>query len=432
MTKSFPRWPLFASLFAYFALTTALIIAVPPAAAPDEAAHWLYVEHLATLGNLPVFSGGAPAVNPGYEFHQPPLYYLICAPLWKALGAGAQNYACRVVSMLCGLATIWVIWGAARLVLPSNWRVAAVAAGFSALLPLHQAIGTGASNDGLSGLVCALLFYLVARLWTYGPTWRDVWQLGLVAGLGIATKNTTLAVAAACFTTLFFLPSRRVREGAPRGIPAFAVAVGIALLIGGPVLLRNQTLYGDVLAQGIFKTAFRAASPGPAFFAQYGIDSLDYAQRLFFVAFCTTWGFYGGPNTVISATRLFSRSPLLPTPDLLAAMAFCFVAPLLALLGLHKMRIEEELSEIPKRVRQAWSLGIVFVFIAWAQFAAQYFAGAQARYGHAALLPISIFLAAGWVGFWGRGRALTVASSVFGLILVCLTLLNVFVWKTLV
>lgn len=431
MTEPFRRWPLFASLIAYFVLTAALIAAVPLFKSPDEAAHWTYVEHLATVGSLPVFPA-LPPPDPGYEFHQPPLYYLICAPLWKLLGAGVENYACRVVSMLCGLATIWVIWAAGRLVFPSNWRIAGVAAGFAALLPLHQAIGAGANNDGLAGLVCAVLFFLTARLWIHGPTWRDVWQLGLVAGLGILTKNTTLSVIAASFIVLLRATSRSEDEKAPRPIMAFGAAFAIAMIIGGPILLRNQTLYGDVLVQKAFKIAFQDASMGMAWFAAHGLSPLGYIGKLCFVIFCTLWGFFGGPNSVLEATQLLPYGPTLPHPWLFLPMLLCGLAPVVSILGWRILRAEEGLTESARAARNSWLLGIIFVALAWAQFAVQYFAGGQARYGHPALLPLCIFLAAGWVGFWGRSRALVTATAFFAFVLVTLTLLNVFTWKTLV
>lgn len=430
MTQHFPKWPLWASLIAYFLLTAALIATVPLGASPDEAAHWLYVEHLAQTGHLPVFN--AVPHTPGYEFHQPPLYYALCAPLWKLLGAGVQNYACRVVSMLCGLATIAVVWGAARLLFPREWRIAALAAGFAALWPLNQAVGAGNNNDGLAALVCSLLFYLVARLWMYGPTWRDCWQLGLVIGFGILTKNTTLSVAAASAAALFWAANRSENESAPRPVLAVAVALGVALLIGGPLLLRNQLVYGDVLVQRAFKAAFRATSPGPNEFALMGIDGATYVRSLLIVAFCTAWGFFGGPNTVNTATHLFARQPIWPRPDLLPLLAVCLFFPLLCLLGWRRTDVGALTERGGIKALQSYALGALFVALAWAQFAAQYFAGAQARYGHVALLPVCVFLAVGWVGFWGRGRALAVASVIVGAVLVALTLLNVFGWKTLV
>ncbi|RYG69718.1 hypothetical protein EON80_09290 [bacterium] len=449
MSDSFRRWPLFASLIAYFVLTLALIFVVPTGdkpnldannavfspklyrSPPDEAAHLRYVQYLAANGKLPVFNGLPPSQSQDYEFHQPPLYYVICAPLAKIFGAETLFHACRFVSMLASLATIWVIWAASRLLFPSNWRIAGVAAGFAALLPLHQAAGAGVNNDSLGGLICALLFWLMARVWIVGPTWREVGQIGLVAGVGILTKNTTLSVAAATFLVLLWATSQSQDEKAPRPVLAFGAAFAIAMLVGGSILIRNQFLYGDVLAQKIFSAAFKGESFGPTEFARFGIGPFIYLRNLVFVAFCSLWGFFGGANGAGDATHLFGGGPTLPNPALFLPMLICGLAPVVALLGWRILRAEDGLEASPKAVRSSWVLGIAFVGLAWAQFAAQYFAGGQARYGHPALLPVCIFLAAGWVGFWGKARALTVASSFFAVVLIGLTLLNVFVWKNL-
>ena len=427
----FPKWPLFAALFFYFALTGALAIKIPLGASPDEAAHWQYVEYLVQNGKLPVFKGEIPPA-PGYEFHQPPLYYALCAPLWKIAGAGAQNYLCRAVSLLCGLATIWVIWNAARLVFPSNWRIAGLAAGLAALWPLHQGIGAGSNNDGLGGLLCALMFFLVARLWRLGCVWRDVLLLGLVAGLGITTKNTTLSVAAASFGALFFAAKSSENHNAPRPILALGAALLVMFLVGGPLLARNHFLYGDALAQGLFKATFRQSSPGPQEFVLIGFDAIDYVSKFAIVAFCTTWGFFGGPNTVISATKLFSSRPIFPQIWLAPFMALFFALPFLSLLGWRKRDENPKSDGTQMAILASFGVGIIFVALAWAQFGAQYFAGAQARYGAGALLPVCIFLAAGWKRLWGDGRALAIASAIVGASLIFLTLLNIWVWKTLV
>ncbi|MBW3636933.1 MAG: glycosyltransferase family 39 protein [Armatimonadetes bacterium] len=425
MSQNFPKWPLWLSLGAYLVLTAALIVAVPLGASPDEAAHWQYVEHIAQTGTLPVFRATSVS-DPGYEFHQPPLYYLICAPLWKLLGTGVQNYACRVVSLLCGLGTIALIWSAARLLFSSNLRIAGAAAGVAAFLPLHQGVGAGSNNDALGGLICATLFFLMARFMVNGVTRRDVWQVGVVAGLGILTKNTALSVAIVALGALFWAARR---ENSSVSSPtALAMAFGLALLLGGPWLARNISLYGDPLVQ----TAFKAAFPpmGISEFAQGGIGLVSYLRGFLWVAFGTTWGFFGGPNSLLEATRPLAPSgPRVPQLALAPLMALCALFPLACALGWRRI---DALDDAQKTTLRVWSIGILFVLLAWAQFAAQYFAGAQARYGHAALLPLCVLLAAGWVALWRSGRSLVLASLVVGASLILLTLLNVFGWKTLV
>jgi hypothetical protein len=425
MTEHFPKWPLWASLIAYFLLTAALIAIVPLGASPDEAAHWQYVEHIVQTGRLPVFQGVAPPA-PGYEFHQPPLYYLLCAPFWKVMGAGVQNYACRAVSLFCGAATLWAIWGAARLLFPNRWRIAALSTALAALWPLHQGVSAGSNNDGLGGLVGAVLFYLTARCLLRGAIWRDAWQIGIVAGIGIWTKNTTLAISFVAFIALFIAARRKNSQ-------VWVLAtLGIMLIVGSPILIRNQILYGDPLALRVFSSAATAGTPGFPQFSQIGLSFLDYARGMIWMIFLTLWGFFGGPDSAAKATGPLSvAGPRIAQLWLLLPIVICLLAPLGAILGWRR-RLEDEDIVPLNTIYSFWGLGVLFVLLAWAQFAYNHFSGGQARYLHGALLPFCILGTVGWVSFWGEGRALKIASAVFGLTLIFLTLLNLFVWKTLV
>lgn len=425
------KLPLFAALTLYFALTAALIARVPLGASPDEAAHWQYVEHIAQTARLPIFRG-TPPPNPGYEFHQPPLYYLLCAPLWRLLGAGAQNYACRVVSMLCGLGTIALIWSAAQLLFPKTPRVAALAVLFAALLPLHQATGAGSNNDGLAGLLAAALFLLIARLSLNGVSRRAAWQFGIVAGLAILTKNTLLVLVFLGFVALIVAAKK---PNATISLwPALGIATAVTLLIGGPWLARNQILYGDIFALGTFSRAAQASKqPGYVQFSPL-LGFATYTRALLWMIFLTTWGFFGGPNSAVAITDPLSLGripgPRIPQLWLAPLVIMCVAAPLLAILGLRREKNEDE-SPVAPGVVTLWIVGVVLIVLAWAQFAFAHFAGAQARYLHPALLPFCIFLALGWSRLF-RGKILPIASAILGATLLILTLLNLMLWKTLV
>ncbi len=430
-TRNALQFPLLAALCLFFALGAALIARVPLSASPDEAAHWQYVQNIAQTGQLPIFRGAAPPA-PGYEFHQPPLYYLLCAPGWKILGAGVQNYWCRVVSLGCGLVTIGLIWSAARLIFPEKPRIAALSALFAALFPLHLAVSAGSNNDGLAGTCAAALFLLIARMNLNGLARRDAALFGLVAGLAILTKNTLLPLVFAGFIALV---SQSKKPNAQISmLPALGIASAICAVIGGPWLLRNQNLYGDILALGAFSKAANAAAAGFPLFSQMGMDFLSYARGLLTITFLTAWGYFGGPNSAVSATKPLSASgPHIAELWLLPLILVCLGAPLLAMWGWRRGREDSPENAAPQRraVTIFWSMGVLLIVLAWAQFAYQFFAGAQARYLHPALLPFCLFLAVGWERLF-RGRALWIANAIFGATLLILTLLNLSLWKTLV
>src|SRR3569833_2788100 len=63
---------------------------------PDENGHLLYIQQL-VQGHLPVFT----TAEAGPEYHQPPRYYLLCAPVYaatKGMGESTSRHAVRAVS----------------------------------------------------------------------------------------------------------------------------------------------------------------------------------------------------------------------------------------------------------------------------------------------------------------------------------------------
>lgn len=441
----------------YVVLTAALLVRVRLGAAPDEPAHVSYVEFIASRNELPVFNPISQRDNPGgYEFHQPPLYYMISAMGWKALPAGIQNYWCRFVSMICGALTVALVGLACRRVLQPN--VATLAMGFCALWPLHQAAGASSGNDAMAGLICAALFLSMTRLVGRAPTLRDALLIGVLVGLGILTKTTCLIAGVAAIGALAHFASRRVDvEDAPqstlRPVPAVATALGMSMLIGGWWLWRNNHLYGDPFAQNAFNRAFGfdlktgEGSPGPAELMMLGSSFGSIVRGLLFSLFWTCWGFWGGPESAQSVVNGYRNQidwvRFIPASPLILA---CVLATLATLWGAIKTRwpsdsdetgdnLDETNNDV-RLVRCWWAIGLALVTLAWLSFAARYLAAGQARYFHAALLPLCAFGALFWARCWGGvsgdSKRLTIVSALFGGVLLTITGWNILVWRTLV
>jgi hypothetical protein len=427
------RLPLALCLFVYLVLTAALIFRVRLGDAPDETAHWQYVNYIAKYHALPVFQGQPPPQE-GYEYHQPPLYYLICAPFWAALTGheAAQQLACRLVNLAFGLATLTLIWATARLLFPSRPGVALLATGYAALWPLHQAVGAASGNDALAGFLCAALFYLIARGIASDWGTRDVALTGLCMAAGLYTKNTCLVVAVAALGAV--LLSSAQKRTLSRGVLSLVTVFAIAFMLALPLMFRNQVNYGDPFGIAAFQKAATLGTPGYPQFSVI-ITLPDYARGILLITLVNAWGIFGGPDRASRVIApLSSTGAHLPTWTLVPLLIILAAS---ALTGLGLYRSWNRTPETGREpwttsVWRWWALGVGLIIVAWLQFSYNHLSGAQARYLHPALLPVCIIAAAGWAEFWGKGRNGVLASVVLGLVLLALSLGNILGWRTLV
>lgn len=433
--RPLPRWILPSIIAAYAVLTLLLIARVPLGKAPDEAPHILYVQNLVERHALPIFKPESALSNPGYEFHQPPLYYAVCAVAWPLLGAGVQDYWCRVVSLLFGMGTLFLLWHAVQLLYPQRRELTVLATGFVALWPLHQAVGAAAGNDAAMGFVAAAIFHRIALAARQGWQTRHAIWLGVWVGLGLLTKNTGLVLAFIGVAAAWHL-ARGEDETGRAGPVAGLTVLGIALLVGGWWLVRNQMLYGDPLVLGYFNQAFgNDPSAQLAAAAKAGLMPVgSYLEALLYVLFCTLWGIFGGPNTALDMFNPFSGRMNPTASSGLVALAVCVVVT--AAVKYNFYAAVRRGTGADPQVRPAltwWLIGTIVVTLAWVQFNQTYFQ-AQARYFHPALLPMGLGFALGWSRIWSAlgPRTLAIVSGLFGALLVGITLWNVFVWQTLV
>lgn len=428
---------LIACILVYTLLTAALIFSVPIGAAPDEGAHLEYAQHLAENKSLPIFEPKG-ANSPGYEFHQPPLYYSVAALAYGVLPHNTAAYAARIISLFCGALTLVFLWHSIRLLFPDDRVLAPLATGFGALWPLHLGVGASAGNDAIAGAMCAGVFWAMARLArrieTPEYSWRDAAIAGVFCGLGILSKSTSLVIAIAGILSAWHLA--RNNKSTRAFTPPIIVA-GVMLLICGWWLARNTMLYGDPLAARIFDEAFKNSSPRPqALIAATGISLFGYVRAFFLILFATCWGLFGGPNTAITMLNPFgARGPRFEAYAALPLMPFFLIATVVALWGFWKWKMREsktpEISESARIALLWWGIGFGLVVLALARFNLIQFQ-AQARYLHPALLPMCLIFALGWKTIFGEDRALRIFSVCFGAVLLLITLWNVFVWKTLV
>jgi hypothetical protein len=256
-----------------FALTN------PPLEAPDEPAHLVTVNFIASRGSLP--NPLVPEQNTG-EAHQHPLYYLAAAGIVKALcsdgsidvrsepnpafrplpgertlvakyvhgpaedfssdGDRRAFFALRLLNVLLAAGTaLLAMRGMELLWTDGPWPLAGV---FVAALPQFQFIGGSISNDALSAfLASGATVAAIAAI--RNPEAANKWiAFGVWAGLAFLAKKSNLALLAWLPCVLL---AAQGRGGWGPMARSFGLAIAPVALLALPLALRNLALFGGPL-----------------------------------------------------------------------------------------------------------------------------------------------------------------------------------------
>lgn len=304
-------------LAAALALSVSFAARVPLDHNPDESSHRDYIRLLVEQKGLVMFvppagrkplppavvekmqaregmtelPEGAPSRD---EVHQPPLYYALAALVFSL--TGGSLLALRLVALPFHLATVWVAWRAGRDLFPERPELAPALAAFVAFLPIQAQLGGAISNDAATHFFCALIVWRLARLVAPhlsaplgAPAVREGAFLGVLFGLGLLTKLTTLQLYPVLVVAVgLALRAKRIEKGT--GAILVVLAVGVGLVIAAPWLVRNLNLYGDPLAQTIYKATGLNFSP-EEISAAAGWSSADYARNVGLRSLASFWYF---------------------------------------------------------------------------------------------------------------------------------------------
>lgn len=271
--------------------------AIPLGEGPDEPGHAEYGFFLAREGRLP---DQRLKEVPG-EGHQPPLAYWLLQPaarlvppearrvvlannprwLWaggdQAAAFGWRSvdrwpyrgdvlawHALRLISVLCGMATLLLTFGIGRrLGLP--WWTAWGGAALLAVWPqfvFHSAL---VSNDPLLWTLTALTLWLLLDPLP-GRWWGA--QIGLVLGAALLTKQSALMLVPLVAVGLW-ARSRGTKKW-PTSLWRTAIQAGLgALLVAGWWYGRNLALYGDLFGLAAYKGEFASTTFSPTSLADW-------------------------------------------------------------------------------------------------------------------------------------------------------------------
>jgi len=406
-SSRYTRWLLPAIILAYLILATLYAVYTPDWQAPDEPAHYNYIQYLAEQHRFPILKpGDYPAdyleeikharfppemsIAPiRYEFHQPPLYYILAVPVYSLFGGSLLPL--RLVSVVLGALLLLVVCWTVRVLVPDRPFLALGVTAFVAFLPMHLAMTAAVNNDALAELVLATVLLLSIRylkLPVSSLGQREGLQLlallGITTGLGFLTKSAVyvavpLALLAVALKQLWI-------EGASlRDILKACVVYGVpAFFMGLPWWLRNIALYGgfDFLGLGRHDEVVAGQLRTAEFVAGRGFGALVHDFSL--TSFRSFWGQFGWMGVLLDE-RIYQALAILSA---------------LALTGflLWALRALGRRATCPRWQWAAGSLLVasgVLTLGAYLWYNTQ-FVQHQGRYLFTALVPIGLAVAIGW------------------------------------
>lgn len=359
--------------------------------APDEAAHLAYARCLAERGALPGPSGRFGT----YEWHQPPLYYSLAAPLLRF-----GPHAVRGLSIVLGILGLICLYLFARTLLPASPDTALFAAALAAFLPMRQAVYSAANNDALTEFCFTVTLLFCTRCVDQGLKPGSALVLGIALGASLLAKSTAWLLVPVVVTSVALAASR---HRPPLRQYAFGLAsLGIAAVLVFPWIRHLAATTGELVPLRTFHAEFQGTMKASDFLAGRGFQAdlwtgsaraagpLTRAEYLCTVAnwtFRTFFGAYTPPGRAASVGVPFFMPPQFYL--LFAIIGVLSVAGWMRIAAQHK--------------RTPWAipalavpgiLGTVLVMAAFSAFAWVYFQ-AQGRYLYPALAPMSTATALG-------------------------------------
>ncbi len=406
--------PILALIIAAYLIIAGLYATKTPAwQVPDEPAHYNYIAQVVRNGCCPVLKAGdwdndylealkREAFKPSvldrlssvqYEDHQPPLFYLLSAPVYAI--SGGSLIALRLFSALIGAGIVIAAYFIVKTVFPAQGYLALATAAFVAFLPQHLAMMGGVDNDSLTELIVALTLLACVRFasppnpLSINGEGQGVRQtshpvvLGLLVGLALITKATAYSLVVIVGVTVLL---RAIRERwTIRRFLTAALWIAIpALIIGGAWWLRNFSVYGfpdflglrrhDEVVVGQFRTADYIAQKGLGFVLNDGLQT----------TFRSFWGQFGWMGVVMPATIV----------TLLALLTgFAIIGA-----GITFVRFRRRLSAVQRDSLLILGLAALLAFVLFSYYNLS-FVQFQGRYLFTGLIPIGLFFTFGLTGW---------------------------------
>jgi 4-amino-4-deoxy-L-arabinose transferase-like glycosyltransferase len=366
------------ALVAYAALAFGYLSRTPIWQNPDEPAHYNYVAFVADNGGLPELRQGDwdsallerlknGTLQPGdsiaairYESWQPPLFYLLAAPVYRfgPTDDPAQMLPrLRALDAVFGAATLLLAYFVAREVFEPGLAVAVPLAMVG--VPMFIAVSAALSADPLAYAFATAILLVLLRSRDGGSGWSVL--VGALLGLGLLTKLELGIFVPIALGVVAFRSANKVSDGA-----IVLITTGVCLL---PWLVHQVTTYGwnDPLALARHSQVVADQPRFPGFTA-------DWLGQFLTTSFHSFWAQFGW-MAIVAPVRLY------------VIWGGVAVAALVGLV-VARRRLHEP----------SWLLMLATTSIACAAYLGYNlaFEQFQARYVFTALSPIAALLVLGW------------------------------------
>lgn len=316
-------WPcglrryLSALLVVYVAKQLVVVLISPPFSGHDEVAHFAGVRIVATQGRIPTLDADTlPADlyqyrpytiewrdrerSPLYTAVHPPLYYALMTPLYRAASRAAPEtiqYWLRCAAIPFGVVAVIFAALLTRAMYPRDAFLAVTVPSVVAFQPQVSYEAAMVNNDALAIAIYSILLYAIVRTVRDGATIARAALLGLIAGVALLAKGTTIASVVLIPMAVYAGRQRSWRDVVTKTLVAYAVAAAIA----GPWWWFMVRTYGDPMAFSAL-----AATQPDLLRTEGTFLQLLFSGRFLVERWIETWGEFGWRLIHVSPALLFT------------------------------------------------------------------------------------------------------------------------------
>jgi len=234
----------------------AYVFLTPVFYAPDEQSHFNYIKYLSENRAFPIQAGPMGASDNEWEYFQPPLYYLLLAPVYGAVEALLHHPTVTVFALRLGSFLLWLLNLRLGLVLLKRLEIKdeflwLATFTLACLLPTYAVVSSAINNDNLMITLGTGVLCLLAQR---DKSLRGSLALGTLLGLALWVKQSTVVFFPA-IGLLFLLEKLRGSITGRALLWQLGVVLGLAALIYLPWAARNWHVYGTLTPENLSAAA---------------------------------------------------------------------------------------------------------------------------------------------------------------------------------